>query len=525
MIEGHKLTCLFEDKKICSMSVILQNSTIIDNEKVWHNIFDRSTFQNLKQNDECITNLSVAFDEDHDGPCFFISVNWKEDGDCIAHNTQLKRLVIDSLELEEEGHNECTRQQLQDFFSCIHRNSSIHHIQFRKLIINDKFGGELIEELCGHPSLVRLEFHAYNYNYKQHRLGSSGCIAIGKVLKHPNCKLKDLRLSNCQLNDETLGIVCDALLGNSAINTLHLDGNKDITSSGWRIVSYVLQHPNCNLIELDLNDTALDDKKSDIFASALSGTSSLKILNISRNQGISSTGWQTLFNQLSQSSIESLNISNNIFNDSDLNMLANVSTLKSLDMTGVSCTPIVWRSYFNLLQTRRTQLVKLDVSYNQIGNVGATALGNLLRNMVTLKTLIMHAMTYPRDRSEEISSQGWQAFFTILQDSNMSLVKLSLWNNIIDDEGMQLLVRLVSRMSSLKFLDLSDRQLVTPVGWQALSDYLQSPNFSLTHLDLNDNNINDDTVVAFANALTHNKTLERFHLYACTDYHRNDEMI
>jgi len=192
-------------------------------------------------------------------------------------------------------------------------------------------------------------------------------------------------------------------------------------------------------------------------------------------------------------------------------MLANVSTLTSLDMRDISCTPTGWRSFFNLLQTRKTQLVKLDISQNIIGSVGVTALGNLLSNMGSLKTLTIHAM-------KQISSQGWQAFFTILQDTNMSLVQLSLYKNSIDDEGMQLLVRLVSRMSSLEFLDLSEIRLVTPVGWQALSDYVQSPNFALTKLHLYGNNINDDTVVAFTNALTHNKTLlERLHLCGCTD--------
>ena len=93
--------------------------------------------------------------------------------------------------------------------------------------------------------------------------------------------------------------------------------------------------------------------------------------------------------------------------------------------------------------------MKLDISYNKIGNVGVAALGRLLSNMGTLKALIMHAM-------KQISSQGWQTFFTILQGTNMSLVKLSFHNNIIDNVGMQLLMRIVSRMNALKWLGLSD---------------------------------------------------------------------
>ena len=53
-----------------------------------------------------------------------------------------------------------------------------------------------------------------------------------------------------------------------------------------------------------------------------------------------------------------------------------------------------------------------------------------------------------------ITSLGWQTLFNSLQDSNLDLVKLNLGSNIIDDEGLQLLVYLVSRMSSLEVLDL-----------------------------------------------------------------------
>ena len=153
--------------------------------KDMHELDDRSILQKLKQNDESITGLSVDSVEDYHGECFFNSVNWKEDGCCIARNTQLKRLDIHRLELKEgKGHNhghhhECTRQQIQGFFSCIHRNRSIDHIKLMQIIINDGFGGGLIEELCGPPSLVRLEF---SREWGCHRLGHIGCTAISTLV-------------------------------------------------------------------------------------------------------------------------------------------------------------------------------------------------------------------------------------------------------------------------------------------------------------------------------------------------------
>ena len=53
------------------------------------------------------------------------------------------------------------------------------------------------------------------------------------------------------------------------------------------------------------------------------------------------------------------------------------------------------------------------ISSNNISNECAAALGNLLSNMSTLKTLCMHFMDSYGD--EIITSQGWVSLFTALQ--------------------------------------------------------------------------------------------------------------
>ena len=98
---------------------------------------------------------------------------------------------------------------------------------------------------------------------------------------------------------------------------------------------------------------------------------------------------------------------------------------------------------------------KLNISWNNIGYAGVVALGSLLGSMNTLKELYMSSIARSR--------QGWVSFFNALQDSNLNdLVWWSLDNNSIDDEALQLLVGLVSNMSSLKNLNLSATQSATP---------------------------------------------------------------
>ena len=367
--------------------------------------------------------------------------------------------------------------------------------------------------MSGHDRLLRLEIRGG-------RLVSIGCEALVKVLKHQTSKLKDLSLFNCHLDDKGFGIVCDGLLGNSTLKKLCLDGNYQITSVGLRALSPVLQHPNCKLATLALNCNSINDEGIDILGSALSG-SSVNTLNLGYNPSISSAGWQIFLHQLSHTSVHCLDLYSNQIDDSCLITLANIGTLKSLDLSSNdSITSAGWSSFFSSLQTRETQLVKLVLTRNNIDNEGVAALGRLLSNMSTLETLDMISM-------DGITSQGWLAFFNTLQDSNLSMVKLDIGSsgNNIDDDVMPSLTRAVSKMNLLKCLNLSNNELVTPTGWQALIAYLQSPNFALKSLTLNGNNINDETVIAFTSALAHNKTLESLSLDGCINGDGNQLII
>jgi len=408
---------------------------------------------------------------------------------------------------QQIGHNLPTRQQLRDFFSCIYRNRSIVALEIESICTDDKFAGRLIEGLCG---LYRLEIG-------NHRgvggVGTIGCKALGKVLKHPMSKLKNLRLNDSRLDDEGLSILCDGLLGNNTLKRLWLGNNEFITSVGWSALSTILQHPKCNLIELGLYFTQINDESAVILGTALVGCTSLRDLDLGFNESVSSTVWQALLNQLSQTSIQNLDISDNKINDTGLLVLANMSgTIKSLVLSSNNLiTPEGWRSFFGLLQTRGAQLVKLDITDNYVGDLGAVALGRLVNSMGTLKTLQM--------AKSMVTSRGWASLFTSLQGSN--LAELGLDNNNLSDEEMQLLVPLVSSMGSLKDLRLGYNQLVTPTGWHALSGFFQSPNCSLKELCLAGINLNDDTIVSFASALVHDNTLTCLFLGTCVDNEGN----
>jgi len=459
---------------------------------------DENVLQRLKQNDPTISGVHITLFTKEDKRCFN-SIDWKEDGNFIANNTHLKKLRV------VLGQDKSMRQQLQYFFSSIHQNRSIEELEITSDRIDKEFGMFIIEGLCGHSSLIRLKI-------RRGKLGSTGCEALGKVLNHPKSKLKELCVPQYHLNDDAFKILCNALLGNSTIKSLYLTNNQ-VSSIGWQALSTVLRHPNCTLTNVCLSSTGLNDESANVLGSALRG-STVKKLNLSYNCTVSRAGWQTLLNQLQHSSIDCLDLYTNQIDDSGLHALANVGTLKSSNLADLQlCIPSGWQFFFNQLQINGTRLKKLNISCNNIGNEGIIALGSLLSNMSSLKELNMHSI--PRHH-------GWLLFFNALQDSNLNLGKLFLGNNNIDDEGIQLLIRLVSSMTSLKRLDLGMNRLITPTGWQAFTGYLQRPNIALEDLDLASNKVNDDTVVGLTSVLTHNKTLKRLCLHDCTDEDDNE---
>ena len=323
--------------------------------------------------------------------------------------------------LGAQGKNLPTKQQLKDFFSCIYQNSSITELNIHEIQIVDEFGKGLIEGLGGHPSITRLHMSHI-------RLGSIGFTALWHALQHPMSKLEHLYLMNCLLDNNGMQGLSFAILG-STLKKLSLSGSKEITPIGCRALSTVLQHRNCQLTNISVYCTSLDDEGVNVLGSAIGGTS-LKVLNLSHNRSISSSGWQAFLNQLVQTTIESLDIGYSNIDSSALMLLANIGTLKSLDLSCLEPSPAAldWQAFFNSMQTRGIQLKKLDISGNKVGNLGSTALVGLLRNMSTLKTLNMGYMSSEFDvsrsqweASDIITTQGWVSFFTSLQDSNLDL--------------------------------------------------------------------------------------------------------
>jgi len=125
-----------------------------------------------------------------------------------------------------------------------------------------------------------------------------------------------------------------------------------------------------------------------------------------------------------------------------------------------------------------------------------------------ITSLSMHSNIERLDLDDNrFSTNGCTALSTLLRCSATQLKYLNLSNNEINDEGIGALALGLKNCSHLETLKLENNTSVTTKGWQKLASILDAPNSNLIGVGLMINNINDDALAAFANALVNNNTL------------------
>eukprot|EP00986_Skeletonema_menzelii_P013086 scaffold7435_cov74-Skeletonema_menzelii.AAC.2 len=125
------------------------------------------------------------------------------------------------------------------------------------------------------------------------------------------------------------------------------------------------------------------------------------------------------------------------------------------------------------------QLEQLRLRSKKIGLIGCIALGDTMR--------------------------GWGA--------SSNLKSLNLYDNAIDDRGLQALVAGMTN-SPLEELNL-DSNLITGVGLRSMNPYFQSGNCRLRNLRLYFINFGDEGALALADGLKGNKSLRRLQFHPC----------
>mmetsp|Transcript_20335 Transcript_20335/g.42555 ORF Transcript_20335/g.42555 Transcript_20335/m.42555 type:complete len:405 (-) Transcript_20335:97-1311(-) len=109
---------------------------------------------------------------------------------------------------------------------------------------------EISDELMGiFIGAIRKHHHLETLDLSSSNVGSTGCEALATLLKDTNSSLCVMALDRNNIDNNGAIFLANALIGNTTLEELHLDGNHNITSVGWDAFSQVL----CNTSSI--NDT------------------------------------------------------------------------------------------------------------------------------------------------------------------------------------------------------------------------------------------------------------------------------
>ncbi|XP_073793406.1 NACHT, LRR and PYD domains-containing protein 12-like [Danio rerio] len=362
-------------------------------------------------------------------------------------------------------------------------------------------------------------------------LTDRSCSALASVLSSHSSSLKDLDLSNNNLQDSGVKLLSDGLKENCTLEKLSLSNSK-ITGEGFTALASALRSNPSHLIELDLRGNDLVqlgmEQLFDLLQDSQCGLMKLRLLGPDADEACQFVtrvvGKNPLF-------LRELNLSGHKLGNTRVNQLSALLQDKhcKLNTLMLCVCGITWNQCLVLtsaLKSNPSHLRELDLSWNQISNTGLKYLCDVLKDShCKLKAL--------RFRFCFLTDEGYSAVTSALKSNPSHLRELNLsWNklgdsavknlsdllinprcklekidlcgcSITEDQCVILTLALKSNPSHLRELDLSENQ-IRNTGVNILCDILNDSHCKLEALRLRYCNMTDEDCFELTSALTSN---------------------
>lgn len=190
-------------------------------------------------------------------------------------------------------------------FEALKKNTSIGSLGLSRCVLSHGVGHEVLKAFEENGEYLR-KLAVWRCG----RMVESSRLTLCATLR--GCtSLHDISLTACNIHDELVENLVEAIRGHEEVKKLDLHDN-DITSVGAVALSTLLTDPNnSTLKQLDVNNNLIDDIGAKAVSSALYTNRTLTAVNLDENDDISISGWNSFHKVLCDtSSIEATHNSN-----------------------------------------------------------------------------------------------------------------------------------------------------------------------------------------------------------------------
>ncbi|XP_062396981.1 NACHT, LRR and PYD domains-containing protein 12-like [Sardina pilchardus] len=331
--------------------------------------------------------------------------------------------------------------------------------------------------------LQRTPSHLRELDMSDNDLQDEGVKLLCVGLSKPQCKLETLRLAGCKLTEESCKAVASALQSSISLKELDLSHN-DLKESGVQLLSTGLSSPHCKLTTLRLNQCHLSKASCEMMASVLQRTPShLRELDMSDND-LPDEGVELLCAGLRdpQCKLETLRLNHCKLSQTNCQTMASVlqgtpSHLRELDMSDNDLQDEGVKLLCAGLRKPQCKLETLRLNQCHLSKASCEMMASVLQRTPShLRELDMSGI--------DLQDEGVNLLFAGLRDPQCKLETLRLAGCKLTEESCKAVASALQSSISLKELDLSHNDLKES-GVQLLSTGLSSPHCKLQTLRLN----------------------------------------